>query len=550
MRTTRLEHSYPCVWFDGQVADGRPVLACVVASEGGDVLVLVDPLAIDQVLLEIPVASLHIEWRAGDVAGLITVRGSDQSIEFAPTALLQQLGAARGASKTAPPPSMWRWLGAAVVLAIVGTMVLPPLTETIAERLPASAVAALQTNAMSGITTIERDSEDDRVFAKILHRLDAKNVDVVVIQGEQPNAFALPGRKLLVTEPLLCEARSPAELIGVIAHELGHLEHRHAEASWLQSHLLRGLTRVPTVMTQLSMSRDAEREADRFAAAALDKAGVSKRGLREFFSRQSAATYGVVSLLSTHPSDEERLAAIGTDAIAMEIGLGPVELAALRQRHCVPANAPPQPPLPQTPPPSTARMGTFDGTYYLGDVERAPLFGPWLQLCDEGTHVELQAVKLVAGEGDTSHFTGAACDRFAYFQSVPGLPKLRAGKRRIAIVADFDSEEPFRFAGRDYRIAAVSAPDQDTSLVLTSGDVSQPIFVAGTGRSSYSDIVLAGDLDGDKRLDLILETVDGARILYLSSAAREGELVRAVVETPPPKTNEDDADADDAALAE
>ncbi|MGI8747490.1 MAG: M48 family metallopeptidase, partial [Deinococcus sp.] len=42
------------------------------------------------------------------------------------------------------------------------------------------------------------------------------------------NAFALPGGTVFLTDELVRLARGDAELMGVLAHELGHVEHRHA----------------------------------------------------------------------------------------------------------------------------------------------------------------------------------------------------------------------------------------------------------------------------------------------------------------------------------
>ncbi len=41
-----------------------------------------------------------------------------------------------------------------------------------------------------------------------------------------PNAFALPGGKVYLLNGLLNLARSPDEIAGVLAHELGHVQHR------------------------------------------------------------------------------------------------------------------------------------------------------------------------------------------------------------------------------------------------------------------------------------------------------------------------------------
>src|SRR5581483_9059372 len=49
------------------------------------------------------------------------------------------------------------------------------------------------------------------------------------------NAIALPGGHVYVFEGLIKQARSPDELAGVVAHELGHVAHRDGTRSLLQA---------------------------------------------------------------------------------------------------------------------------------------------------------------------------------------------------------------------------------------------------------------------------------------------------------------------------
>ena len=51
---------------------------------------------------------------------------------------------------------------------------------------------------------------------------------LVMLEMEGPNAFALPGGTIGVTPALLDEVKSEIGLAFVLAHELGHQQHRHA----------------------------------------------------------------------------------------------------------------------------------------------------------------------------------------------------------------------------------------------------------------------------------------------------------------------------------
>src|SRR3546814_7480542 len=52
--------------------------------------------------------------------------------------------------------------------------------------------------------------------------------EVVVFQGDQVNAFALPGKKIGVYEGMFRVADDPAQLAAVIGHEVAHVEAHHS----------------------------------------------------------------------------------------------------------------------------------------------------------------------------------------------------------------------------------------------------------------------------------------------------------------------------------
>ena len=145
---------------------------------------------------------------------------------------------------------------------------------------------------------------------------------VRVVDLEMNNAFALPGGQILVTEGLLRFAESPDEVAGVLAHEMGHVLHRHATAAMIEGlglaflfGVLLGDFGAGTVgwageyLVGATFRREAEAEADGSALDLLARAGLSSRGLAEFFERlerESGETPAYLHLLSTHPSNESR----------------------------------------------------------------------------------------------------------------------------------------------------------------------------------------------------------------------------------------------------
>src|SRR4051794_13256565 len=57
--------------------------------------------------------------------------------------------------------------------------------------------------------------------------LAQQNVQVVIIQDRSFNAFVMDGRHIFVNAGALMDARTPNEIIGVLAHETGHMAGGH-----------------------------------------------------------------------------------------------------------------------------------------------------------------------------------------------------------------------------------------------------------------------------------------------------------------------------------
>lgn len=106
------------------------------------------------------------------------------------------------------------------------------------------------------------------------------------------NALALPGGVVVVTDQLVNAMPGVNETAAVLAHELGHVQHRHSLRHLLQDSIsalaaaaiygdvasLTGLAvTAPTVLAHNGYSRDFEREADAFAFGLLKKTGRSPK---------------------------------------------------------------------------------------------------------------------------------------------------------------------------------------------------------------------------------------------------------------------------------
>ena len=145
---------------------------------------------------------------------------------------------------------------------------------------------------------------------------------VHVADLELPNAFALPGGQIVLFRGLLDYVQGPDEVAGVLAHEMGHVIHRHGTEGLVKSLSLAfffgimlgdlgsGMVGIAgETLVSLSFSREAEHEADTSAVALLGKAGLGAKGAARFFARlreEETDLPALLELLSTHPSHESR----------------------------------------------------------------------------------------------------------------------------------------------------------------------------------------------------------------------------------------------------
>ena len=205
-------------------------------------------------------------------------------------------------------------MGASVVfLGAAWIWGVPWLSQTLAQQVPQSLEARLGEQAMQQL---------DRVFLKpsalpvqqqqTLRDRFTSAVQRAHPQGDAPpwklsfhqskalgaNAFALPGGQIVITDDLVkLLADQPDALVGVLAHELGHVHHRHGLDMVVRASLISALVgvvlgdasgfiaTVPATLATQAYSRDAERESDAFAARLLHDSGVSPSVMVAFFER-------------------------------------------------------------------------------------------------------------------------------------------------------------------------------------------------------------------------------------------------------------------------
>ncbi|MGB7946824.1 MAG: M48 family metalloprotease [Candidatus Binatia bacterium] len=149
-----------------------------------------------------------------------------------------------------------------------------------------------------------------------------------VIDSNDINAFAAPGGYIFVTKGLYRLLRNESELAGVLAHEVGHVVHKHHLKLLLQGQLLEAGSKIlvnkageseqikilignGAEIFARSLDKSAEFEADRTAVVLAARAGYDAFGLPavlQDIGRTAKDDSSVALLFKTHPLPDERLA--------------------------------------------------------------------------------------------------------------------------------------------------------------------------------------------------------------------------------------------------
>jgi Zn-dependent protease with chaperone function len=222
--------------------------------------------------------------------------------------------------------ALWGAVGAAICLALYFGWTRASIL--IAGWIPASweeRIGQQVENAWFPETDRCADAESLRILQVLGERIrPEKEVRLFVVKERDPNAFAMPGRRIVVFSGLIDRARSPEMLAGVIAHEMGHVELRHPMRGLVHQlglgaaltlifgdSSLAGMGQLALV---LSYNRDMEREADQRGITLLQEAGIRADGMSAFFEIikndvEKSVLSELPEFLSTHPDLDARIAA-------------------------------------------------------------------------------------------------------------------------------------------------------------------------------------------------------------------------------------------------
>jgi predicted Zn-dependent protease len=240
------------------------------------------------------------------------------------------------------PPPHRRWTIAARAIAVLTAC-----------AVGSASIPARAQGQPNGGMPIIRDAEIEQLlrdYSQPVLRvagLTQQNIHVIIINDRSFNAFVMDGRHIFVNSGALMEAQTPNQVIGVLAHETGHLAGGHV--SKLRQELANAQTTAIVAMllgvgaavagarsggnsggsvgmaalsapqsviehTLLSYVRSQEEQADRAGVKFLTATGQSAKGMydtfkhfydQSLFSAQYADPY-----LQSHPMPAERMAAL------------------------------------------------------------------------------------------------------------------------------------------------------------------------------------------------------------------------------------------------
>jgi len=196
----------------------------------------------------------------------------------------------------------------------------------------------------------------DAYLNNIIHKLGNASqrphwpYQVKVVNSAVVNACAIPGGFLYLQRGLLEYVEDENEMVGAMAHEVGHVVARHTTNQLVLNFLAKNLydrvkknvllnndviARViealggPVVLlAELKSSRQAESEADMLGFYEMLRAGWHPNGLLKFFTRMEQNERGRTPfdvMLSDHPSSADRAAAIRRELASVQIATPLVE---------------------------------------------------------------------------------------------------------------------------------------------------------------------------------------------------------------------------------
>lgn len=326
-------------YFDGRSSAARAV---TVGCEAAQIVVRDEVGAVVQAA---PLRACRLSEPLGRTGRTLRLPGGalcEVGDAAAVAALERCLGAGRGMRLVHALEARWRLAAAGVVALALGAAAvvawgIPTAARAAAAALPPGVEEALGRRALEALDrglfepsrlAPERAASLRAVLARVAAAEEPGRAHRLALRRSPalgPNAFALPGGLVVLTDELVALAGSDRELAGALAHEVSHGRRRHALRAVLQnagvvllaSALLGDVASLssvaaalPPLLVRTGYSREFEREADEDAGRYLLAETGTTKPLRDLLARleDRRADLPAASLLSTHPGLGERVA--------------------------------------------------------------------------------------------------------------------------------------------------------------------------------------------------------------------------------------------------
>jgi beta-barrel assembly-enhancing protease len=182
---------------------------------------------------------------------------------------------------------------------------------------------------MEAAMTVEEMGQ--ALVKQLLIRLEKRNQTLpyrfhfhLLADQQTVNAFALPGGQIFITEALYERLTHRGQLVGVLAHEIGHVLERHSAQQMAQGQLFAGISSAAGVaagdvsgeraaqmvagLVGMRYGRHHELESDRWGVELMVLAGYDPVHLLELMDILESASGGgrQPEFLSTHPLPANR----------------------------------------------------------------------------------------------------------------------------------------------------------------------------------------------------------------------------------------------------
>lgn len=322
-----MPNTCPATYFDGMSAAKNFV---ELSTQGSNIIIRSDTIN-----LVWPLSEVRISEQLGSAARSITNKQggfceiSDlNSLEN----LLNDLGLKKSALDYAQHSYGLALASAVFLVLFIGLgswFGLPIAAKQIAMRLPASSLQVLDSGTLATLDKYilkpsklskTRQNEISNGFSKLVANNTQKTPYNIVFRNAEevgPNAFALPSGTIVMLDQLVELADDDKEVLGVLAHELGHVERRHSARMMLQTSISglaltwwlgdvsTLLAAAPGVMLGAKYSRDMETEADEYAKVLFEKNNLSTCYLATLLQKLEASVAEKSAAKSAKNGDEE-----------------------------------------------------------------------------------------------------------------------------------------------------------------------------------------------------------------------------------------------------